>query len=74
MQTETLIIGAGICGLSTAHFLSKRTSKFLLVESSSNLGGVIQSKHINNFICENGPNTVLLNNKATIELIKDLDI
>ena len=74
MQTETLIIGAGICGLSTAHFLSKRTSKFLLVESSSHLGGVIQSKYINDFICENGPNTVLLNNKATIELIKDLDL
>ena len=74
MQTETLIIGAGISGLSTAHFLSKKTSQFLLLESSSKLGGVIQSKSINDFICENGPNTVLLNNKATIELIKDLGL
>jgi oxygen-dependent protoporphyrinogen oxidase len=71
MKVETIIIGAGISGLSTAHFLSKKSNDFLLIESEKNVGGIISTEKKSGFLCENGPNTVLLNNDAIEELIKD---
>ena len=57
-EVNTVIIGAGICGLSAAHFLSKKRSDFLILEASNLPGGIIKTKIENDFICENGPNTV----------------
>lgn len=71
MKVETIIIGAGISGLSTAHFLSKKSSDFLVIESEEKVGGIISTKKESGFLCENGPNTVLLNNDAIEELIND---
>jgi oxygen-dependent protoporphyrinogen oxidase len=70
-EVETIIVGSGISGLSFAHFLSKTNQDFLVLESESRVGGIIQTETKNHFICENGPNTVLLNNDAIIELIQD---
>ena len=71
MEVNTVIIGSGISGLSAAHFLSKKTNDFVVLESRKNIGGIIQTKKESGFICEQGPNTVLLNNDAIIELVKD---
>ena len=71
---NTVIIGAGISGLSTANFLSKKTSDFLIIESSNRVGGTINSSKVDGYIIENGPNTVLDNNSAIQELLSDLSI
>ena len=60
-RVDTVIIGSGICGLSLAHFLSKESKDFIVLEASDKLGGIIQTENKSAFICENGPNTVLLN-------------
>jgi oxygen-dependent protoporphyrinogen oxidase len=73
-RIDTVIIGSGICGLSLAHFLSKESKDFIVLEASDKLGGIIQTENKSSFICENGPNTVLLNNEAIIELIKDCEL
>ena len=74
MKVNTVIIGGGISGLSTANFLSKKTSDFLILESSNRVGGTINSTKADGYILENGPNTVLDNNAAIQELLSDLDI
>ena len=71
---DNIIIGAGISGLSTGHFLKKQNKEFYIFESTNSIGGVINTEKIKNFICENGPNTVILNNEAIIELIDDLGL
>ena len=71
MHVKTVILGSGISGLSAAHFLSKKTNDFLLLESDNEAGGIIKTVNHGDFICENGPNTVLLNNDAIKELVKD---
>ena len=73
-QVDTLIIGGGISGLSAAHFLNKRNIDFLLLESSNRLGGVINSQKQDNFVFENGPNTVLNNNLSIQKLINDCNL
>ena len=74
MKVNTVIIGGGISGLSTANFLSKKTSDFLILETSDKVGGTINSSKLDGYILENGPNTVLDNNKAIQELLSDLSI
>ena len=74
MKVNTVIIGGGISGLSTANFLSKKTSDFLILESSNRVGGTINSSKVDGYILENGPNTVLNNNTAIQELLSDLSI
>ena len=74
MKVNTVIIGGGISGLSTANFLSKKTSDFLILESSNRVGGTINSYEVDGYILENGPNTVLDNNTAIQELLSDLSI
>jgi len=74
LKVNTVIIGGGISGLSTANFLSKKTSDFLILESSNRVGGTINSSEVDGYILENGPNTVLDNNTAIQELLSDLSI
>lgn len=74
MKVDTVIIGAGISGLSTANFLSKKTLDFLILESHNRVGGTINSSKVDGYILENGPNTVLDNNNAIQELLSDLNI
>ena len=67
-MTDVVIIGAGISGLSCGHFISKKTNNFLILESKDKLGGIIQTNIEKNYICEYGPNTVLLNKEATKQI------
>ena len=71
---KNLIVGAGISGLATGHFLKKQDKEFYIFESNNEVGGVINTQKVKKFICENGPNTILLNNHAIVELINDLNL
>jgi len=73
-KTKYLVIGGGISGSSTAMFLSKKTSDFILVESQDKLGGVIRTDVIDGYTCENGPNTILMNSDEIKSLIQDLSL
>ena len=56
-QTDIIIIGAGLTGLSCAHELAKRNRNFMVVDKQSKVGGVIGSQRENGFVYETGPNT-----------------
>ena len=71
---DTIIIGAGISGLSSAYFLSKTNKSFLVLESDKEIGGAIKSRKIKNFVCEIGPNTVLMNNDSIKKIIDQTDL
>ena len=73
-EVETIILGAGISGLTLGHYLNNRDKDFLIFESCKCIGGNISTKNKKGFICENGPNTVLINNESVQNLISDLKI
>ena len=73
-EVDTIILGAGISGLTLGYYLNNRDKDFLIFESSKNVGGNISTRNKKGFICENGPNTVLINNESVRDLISDLKI
>mgnify|MGYP006236889403 CR=1 FL=1 len=68
-KVDNLIIGAGITGLSLAHFLKKFNQDFIIVESSERIGGNINTISKKGFTLENGPNTLLLDNESIKTLV-----
>ena len=73
-KVDNLIIGAGITGLSLAHFLKKFNQDFIILESSERIGGNINTVSKKGFTLENGPNTLLLDNESIQALIEDFNI
>ncbi len=73
MTFDSIIIGAGISGLSVAHYLNKAGRKVLLLEASDRVGGVIQSLDADGFLLERGPNS-LRGTHELLELVDDLNL
>lgn len=71
-DNEILIIGAGLTGLSLAHFLKKTGLKASIVEKSERPGGVINTVSEDGFIFETGPNTGVLSSYELVSLFEDL--
>src|SRR4030065_728763 len=59
-MVDTIIVGAGISGLSCAWFLRERGHRIRVLEAGPRPGGTIQSVHQDGFLIEAGPNTTLL--------------
>ncbi len=73
MSKTIAIVGAGITGLSLAFYLEQLGLNTIVIEKEKHVGGAINSKKINDYLLENGPNTVLLT-PGVLSLIKDLGL
>ena len=69
-----IIIGGGITGLAAAFELTQRNVPFTLLESSSRPGGLIVTEHIGGFVVDGGPDSVLAQKPAAIELCRALGL
>jgi len=65
------IIGAGITGLTAGFYLQRRGIPVTIYESSSRVGGVIQSLRRDGYLAEFGPNTILETSPKIGQLIQD---
>jgi oxygen-dependent protoporphyrinogen oxidase len=72
-QTDTVVVGAGITGLTCAYRLEKLGIKTLVLESGNRIGGVIRSERINGHLVEWGP-TSLLPTPHTFALLEELGL
>ena len=74
-EYQAVIVGGGISGLATAHYLLKEgISSILLLESAPQLGGKMLTRYVDEFIIEEGPNGFLDNKPHTLELVKELGL
>jgi len=71
---QTLIIGAGITGLSVAHTLNQFGKSFQIVEVSQSIGGALQSHQSDGFLAEHGPNSLLLKDQRIGHFLKKIDL
>jgi oxygen-dependent protoporphyrinogen oxidase len=68
------VIGAGISGLSAAHFLKKGGADIQIFEKNNYPGGTIASKIVDGYLVENGPNSTSETNLVIDEILNDLGI
>jgi oxygen-dependent protoporphyrinogen oxidase len=76
MQTEveTIVIGAGLSGLTAAYRLFRSGHRVLVLEASSRAGGLIQTLEQDGFIAEAGPNTFPSTASHILELCQELNL
>jgi protoporphyrinogen/coproporphyrinogen III oxidase len=68
------IVGGGITGLAAAYELTVRSVPFQLFEASPRLGGIIRTEHVDGFTIEAGPDSMLAQKPAAIELCDALGL
>ena len=68
------IIGGGISGLSAAYELQKRRVPFLLFECSDRVGGVIRTESVDGFTIDGGPDSLLIQKPAALDLCAELGL
>ncbi len=71
-QVDVVIIGAGLTGLTTAHYLRKNGVKVRVIEKQWRPGGVIKSASRNGFLYEEGPNTGVIGTPEVADLFDEL--
>src|SRR5260370_360549 len=74
LMPRVVIIGGGISGLATAHYLAKGGTSTTIIESRPRLGGVIQTEKIDGCTIEAGPDSFLSVKPAAMDLIGDLGL
>lgn len=71
-ETDILVIGAGLTGLTTAHYLHKSNRNFIVLERKNEVGGDIQTAKEGDFVFEKGPSTGVMSNDTVAELFDDI--
>ena len=71
---DVVILGAGLSGLSAAYYLKQHGLQTLVLEKSSNSGGVVRTSRNDDFILESGPNSALATSGAILGLIEQLGL
>lgn len=71
---KVIIVGAGISGLATAHYLLKRLPgcEVTVLERESHLGGTMRTEQKDGYLFELGANGFLSNRPDTLELVRDI--
>jgi protoporphyrinogen/coproporphyrinogen III oxidase len=69
-----VIIGAGITGLAAAFELARRGIPFVVLEASDRAGGLILTEHAQDFTIDGGPDSLLTQKPAAIELCAELGL
>jgi oxygen-dependent protoporphyrinogen oxidase len=71
---SVIVIGGGISGLSAAYELTQRGVEVTLLEASARLGGLIRTDHVEGFTVEAGPDSMLAQKPAAIDLCQELGL
>jgi oxygen-dependent protoporphyrinogen oxidase len=71
---KVTILGAGISGLATAHWLEKEGFNVSIIEQNSESGGAMITKVVDDFLIDFGPNSGLETTPKIKELVDDVGL
>ncbi|MDA3861140.1 MAG: protoporphyrinogen oxidase [Melioribacteraceae bacterium] len=74
MNKNIVIIGAGITGLATAHWLKKDGYNVTIIESNYEVGGSMVTEQENGYLIDFGPNSGLETSPLIKILVEDLNL
>jgi oxygen-dependent protoporphyrinogen oxidase len=58
-MSRTVVVGAGLAGLTVAHALKQRGEEVVLLEGGTRAGGAIRAERRDGFLLESGPNSFM---------------
>jgi len=73
-DVDVAVVGGGIAGLSAAHALHRLGVSYRLLEGSPRLGGVIRTEREDGFVMEAGPDAILAQKPAAVDLTRELGL
>ena len=71
---QIIIVGAGIAGLSAAWELVQRGFRPIVLEGAPRAGGLIRTERVDGFVIDAGPDALLTQKPAAIELARELGL
>ena len=74
MKKKIVILGAGISGLTTAHWLAKENCDITILEKRSIVGGSMESTPVKGMLFDRGPNSGLETTPLVRRLVEDLNL
>lgn len=72
VEVDTLVLGGGVTGLAVAWLLAGRGERVHVLERSDRLGGAVRSEKKEGYLCEAGPNSMLVKSAEVWKLLHDL--
>ena len=73
-NTDVIVIGAGISGLSAAYWLKQQGHSVQILEKADRVGGSIQTTQEDGLIIEHGPNSGMETNPVIGKLVESLGL
>jgi oxygen-dependent protoporphyrinogen oxidase len=74
IDTDVLVVGAGISGLTVAFRLVRKGRRVTVIEAESRVGGAIGTERVAGVLYERGPNSILETNPHMGELVSELGL
>ncbi len=71
---DVAVVGGGMAGLAAAYELHRRGASFVLIEASPRPGGVVRTERVDGFTLDAGPDSLLVQKPAAIELCRELGL
>ncbi len=71
---DAVVIGGGISGLAIAHALGRKEKKVHVLEKAERLGGAVQTINKDGYLCEAGPNSMLVKSQEVWDFIHELGL
>lgn len=68
------VVGGGLSGLATAWRLGQAGADVTVIEKSGRTGGVIRTERRQGFLCEAGPNSMLMKSQQAEDFLDDLGL
>ncbi len=69
-----IVVGGGIAGLAAAYELHARGVPFLLLERAQRPGGVVVTDRVGGFTIDAGPDALLIQKRAAVELCREIGL
>ena len=73
-MVDVAVVGGGAAGLATAYELHQRGASFVLLDAASRLGGVIRTEQVDGFTLDAGPDSLLVQKPAAVQLCTELGL
>jgi protoporphyrinogen/coproporphyrinogen III oxidase len=73
-RPDAIVIGGGITGLATANALARKGKRVRVLEKADRPGGAVLTESRDGFLCEAGPNSMLVKSQRVWDFIGELGL